>query len=334
MKTFLTLSLLFLFAPLAWAQQIDTANISNRIVVINAVNKTNGTKTNVDIKGLKLKVKTVTTHHEKLDELLRTNGVFPDGESFNLVLQLNPFLNDIAATENSTIIIPVLAQSNASRTFLTKNLIAITNDYELKATILKLSLSIDHLVLLDSTLLNVPPESVDQIKNIANILDVVSAAVKERNHIIDVGMLKQITAEASFLDSLLQKKSLSNNQSSIKSIADNMQVRSFFFDESKGPGNTPEPYPQVRLSVRVVNINGKPINGLRINLVPPALFGLSANYLQMPIFSSPATGKYPVANYKIWASRPGTFDPVSDIFPLELRKQENNKPMELELAIK
>jgi len=84
----------------------------------------------------------------------------------------------------------------------------------------------------------------------------------------------------------------------------------------------------------VKNHGGAVVKGLRIYFVAKAFSDDPNSYQQLPILSSPSIERLPIANYFIWAGRPGNSRAITDIYPLNLRKQIKDGPVVIEIVTK
>lgn len=285
--------------------------------------------------------KFVVNENKLAAEILEESGFYPDAESFNLIFKLNPQLTSLILKPKMIIDIPVInseGNANIHKALKEGFVVAVTTDFQIKKEIIGLSKALPEKIgLYEVAHLNTQNKCDSLIataNTTARLLDALRIMINGRTRPLNLLILKQVRDESIIVDSLL---SLENGQTNsdlvelLKSINSNMKIRSGILEEIRGPGLLPEPYPEQNFVVKVLTAEGKETRGLRIYFVPPALINYPSKIGQLPELSSPTLGRLPVANYRIWAGKPGNSAAMTDVFPLEIRKSNENIIVELVL---
>jgi hypothetical protein len=295
--------------------------------------------------------KVTVDENENIQQMLTSNGILADGESIGILYLLNPGIDPRSITHGTEIILPVIKLKNKEASGPRDNcLVALTLDRKAKQdllnTIKRLDVAAAGITGLSSKSFS-SPEAKDTFavltKSISENLGTFKILLRERTRPLCLETIQQMNDEAEQMISILDKiaheteyKVAANEIRSVGLIAKNMSVRMKSLDESKGSGGIPSRWPEVRVSIRVVNtVDGNEVKNLRVYYVAQGLWNNRNKYERsFDKLSSPSERDLPEADYFIWAGKPQDSAPLSDRKSVEIRRKAENEKIELDLTIK
>ncbi len=285
---------------------------------------------------------------KNIKKIFKQNGILLDGESLGLFYELNPDYNN----ETPNIYKIVVPKFSGNKDYLKAledgYLVAITLDRNIKIEFIKMSETLG--LLKDQVSKNynalfefndVKSTFFENLNSICEIMRLFRVLLVERTRPLSSEVIHQMTNEGEYLthqltEVLEKKHELSTSTVEfVKQIMINMEIRSSFLKEKKGPGKMPDRWPESRVIVRIFNLkNGKrtEVQDLRVHYVPKALWKVREKYKDFFCqIGSPVSKTIPCANYCIWASKPeNAAEPLTEKMELSLRKEEQ---VELDLVM-
>jgi hypothetical protein len=292
--------------------------------------------------------KVVIKPKDRIEDLLRAKGIYPDAEAFGAIYALNPSLDASSPHPGLELLMPhLVVDESVQEAFDERYLVALTLDVGLKRGILTKAETLSGLAhdfgalvprrfedgAARSEILSTVDDSVDFMRSLSII-------IRERSRPLSYEMLWQTNREAQLLASILadvlagDRAVTRYNKERIDLIAENMQIRFANLKGIRGPGEPPQRFPQVNVIVKTLDIHGRSeVHGLRVFYVPRALFGMEGTEKPFLKVSSPTKTWLPVANYRLWVGTPDDSKPISDILDMQVRKQPEGDSMLVELIV-
>jgi hypothetical protein len=156
--------------------------------------------------------------------------------------------------------------------------------------------------------------------------------------------LVQVYRQADLLRSMLSaftpsgdKLLSATDQETIKSIAEDLQIKVEGFEEIRGGELQSDPNAVHVVVQTKKQQDGSAIANLRVYYVVEALYNKvaadNAGADQFQTVTSPAAQTLPVANYRIWAGRAGEPAPVTEVLKLKVRKEKGSRDMQVDLLV-
>jgi hypothetical protein len=298
-----------------------------------------------------------------LDVQLRTLGIYPDGEAYALVYQLNPGLRGPRAARAGSLMFPTfLGPDTLTKLLATGYLAYVTQDVELKR---RLARRIQTLPQIEALLAKRPEERFGgaeekaqvrrAIGEIRRIAVAVGLALQARSRPVSGPLLSQLDDELAMTTQVLGfaatdshvtetgKSPLSpTDREAILAVADQFALRAPYWEERHGPELALEPFPDVNVEVYACDPHRPatppdtapchsygPAHGLRVHYRDKAGYLEGEQPYSFEAVTSPAVQPVSIGNYYFWASTPGSAAPVTDV--LEVKVRGDDKPQRVVL---
>ena len=341
--------IMLLYPTTSLGQETSLAALNISMTLINVKDKSSIKLTSEDVELTT--TKTIVKENEDVQQLLTSNGIYADGESIGILYRLNPTMDPKLNNKGAEIVVPTIKTMKPITGYSRdKYLLALTLDRKMKQDLLDGIRRLDVAAAAISGLGTEPFGSTairDSFtvltRTILESMETFKVLIRERTRPLSLELIRQMNDEAeqviSMLDTITHKKGYrltENDIGSARLIAKNMTVRMKSLDETKGSGGIPSRWPEVRVSIRVVNtVDGKEVKNLRVYYVGQGLWNTRSKYERsFDKLSSPSERDLPEADYYIWAGKPQDSTPLSDRKSLEIRRKTENERVELDLTIK
>jgi hypothetical protein len=281
--------------------------------------------------------------------LLRANGIEPDAEALGLVYELNADFDPADTSREVDLVVPRVGGPREVTLALNEGYrAALTVESELKRSLLTEVANIGR----NATTLTRLPESafssadyrerfVGSVNYTAQSMQLAATVIRERGRPLNVRAVRQMKTEAVWVNRIFSRSERpqfnANDLRLVENVANNMRLRMASFDERRGP-NDPQPrWREAPLQVWAVRASGDTVYGKRVYFVDDALYvpgqEAAVDVEKIPQLTSPSRVKLPEANYMIWIGEPGNPEPISEVFPLRLRRDSAGAPFVLPLVV-
>jgi hypothetical protein len=330
--------------PVTQAQELWTSDVS--MVLLR---ESDGASIPLEKEGLELTTQIVVVKpNDRLENLLRTNGIYADAEAFGAVYALNPSLDPTALHPGLELFLPyVRGEKHLQEALNDRYLVALTLDVGLKRRLLAQAEDLrglaDDFAALEPHRFrhrDVHAELLMVVRRSLDFMGALSIIIRERSRPFSSEMLWQTSSEAQLLASILSdilttgRVVTRHDEETIGLIAENMQLRSTNLKGIRGPGEPPQRFPQVSVSVKTLKTQDRgEVHGLRVYYAPRALYGRDGSQQPFLTVSSPTTKWLPIANYRLWVGKPGDPKPLSEVLDIEVRKPPKGDSMLVELVV-
>lgn len=280
-----------------------------------------------------------------LEALLRAHGIYPDGESFAAVYRLNPGLRVPTVEAGNTVSLPrVVAPGSVENAMREGYLAYLTLDPTLKEA---LAARIRAMPRLTQAVARLPADRLggadarDEIEGALRRLNdfalAVGLAMQERTRSADSDVLGQIDAEFAVVESALgdvvHGGTLgAEGRAKIIAAAEQVDARMGYWTESHGPALALAPYPKVWLEISVLR-DSAAVAGLRVYYASPATPMESHPFPTLTTATSPVRAELDVANWIVWAGKPGDSTPLTDKLEVKLRTRADGGPYAAQLMV-
>jgi len=333
-------------------------------VEIDIVNPRTGVAARIDRLSLRLTTRTVLLESDvRIDSLLASANIFPDGEAFIAIYRLNPLLEGATARAGTRLFLPVVTgPDNLSQLFTNGYSTYLTFDLKTKRGIVTRARELKALG--DSAaMLPIVGAAGDslraQIVIIRRFADAVTLSLQARTRPIDTDLISSISAEldraAEVLSrSVSEKKLTSDDTELIAVLAEQAQARlqTDYWSEAPAPppggggrggggrggagsrGRSTR-YPAAPITIRVLTKDGPgtDVNGLRVFFVAAGLYptGTPDSFEST---NSPTSQDLLVQNYRIWAAQPANpSEALTEVLRLKVRQRADGKPVVVDLRL-
>jgi hypothetical protein len=179
---------------------------------------------------------------------------------------------------------------------------------------------------------------IEASREVRDFATAVGLALEQRTRPVDREVLGQIDLELVAFDSALRQFTSTGaplaepTRGLVLAAAEDARLRSHYWRESMGPGDSLVQYPRLPIVVRTMRA-GQEVKGLRVYYAPRALFR-RAEPGSFPRLTSPSAAQLPLANYIIWAGAPGDASPRSDLFHFDAVFPVRTAPDTVDLVVK
>jgi hypothetical protein len=273
---------------------------------------------------------------ERLDQILASRGVRPDGEALAVTYALNPGFTAKELREGRRLLVPALLFAGGKPP--AGCAAQVTRDRPRKellhATVKALGNAHARAVRIGGkrfTGADVEKRLLETTGALVDVLDKLDTIVLERAHAVSPQTLREAVAEARLvqtsLDAWLNDKDerpfTPAQLQPLEAVLADVTSRLDAFDEHRLPGDLAPRWREARVVVRTVHgPDMQPVKGLRVHAVPVALYDTPhARDVEKTFDSltSPAEGTLLEANYFIYATQPDSPEPLTDIKRLRAR---------------
>ncbi len=318
---------------------------------VTLVVKKPGNSKPLDLKDEKIELiyqKVSFKEGDRIEKLLRGNGILPDIEAITIIYAKNPSANSSSFRPGAELMLPAVKGDHGLQQALAEGyLVELTLDKKLKEDFLNEVEALQGLVKPFSDLQPAYFRSEDsQRKMVASVnigVDVLGSfrtVIRDKTWPISSDMIRHLLGEARLLKSILQRvvepkgKLVAEAEAQIELIAEDLQVRAEMFKEKRGPGEPPPRYRDMRVKVTTLSAQtGTPVHNLYVYYVPVALKRKPESVRFFDRVSSPADHLLVEANYFVWAGQPGDLTPQPHGKIVEVRKNDHGQEQLVELVI-
>lgn len=341
-KALLLSSLALMWPVVSSSQQIGFAG---RDIELKLVDRNGSPVGDLSVAGIQLHAENVVrTAGDHLSDRLRSNGVYPNSESFDLYYTLNPEVDRYESVPVGTEMRIPKPNPTAE---LTKKLaegftVRIFADTKLKNRLIETVSTLKKEEALfvgrgrTSFASNATKESV-----LANLDEIVgrfqdlSDIVADDQQPLATEMLAQLVREAESLTARLNRanataKFTQSDEEKVESIQGDLLTKVSGLNASRGPGETPPRSPDALVEVSINPKANTRINSLRICYVPEALEG--EDDFCIATTGAPKTILLPLAMYKIWAASSEKSAPATLKIRVSVKERNTKQPVDLLLT--
>lgn len=281
-----------------------------------------------------LKTETITVGRgSKVEDLLRSRAIDPDGESLSAVYLLNPDLRDVhAMTPGSRLVLPAIPRKEIG----SKALVQMTLVPEIKRDLESATRIIEAPAQLAGTPAELK-ETTAALRTIRSYLGDLLALVEAREMPVSPEMLRQSLDGARVVREVLERVSRSDgrwsaaDRQALVRVSQDMALKAQSLAEIRGPGRSPMRWRDVQVVVAVVQLPGqKPVSDLRVFYAPEALLDKPFAARPFPGLSPQVAKRLIEADYVFWAALPGSSRPVTEQLRQKVRQAQGG---EIKLAL-
>ena len=284
---------------------------------------------------------------ERIEALLRANGIFPDTDAYGLVYDLNPGVTSFdQVAAGTSLSLPKVVATNGGA-LPAGSLFSLAVEASLKRELAA------KITAANQAAAAAPAASADRFKSAADrtetlalinsiktSLGVIHNVIRGKVRPLSGELLSQVSEEAEIfrvaLANLTQPglELTACDRENLTLIDKDLLVKRRTLTDVRDPAGAPARWLEARVVVRTLRSgDGAAVPNLRIYYVAEALYGKRGLEKSFDQVSSPSERTIPEANYRIWAGRPGDTTPVTEVKRLEVRRSASGNPISVDLIV-